>query len=147
LPGAGGELQREAQQLWVGVSVCRSEMIEQALSVRGLRRDLGEPDRCLYRLHLAEERADIAERVMAPVLKETGGLRHDQPLTGTGQGTPGVHMTAHFVDDRSGVVLLLLRGQPLAFIENEGLLCGGFLVLLGFRDRRDEGGAAARLDD
>ena len=86
-----------------------SEMVKQALPVLGLRRDLGQPDRGFHRLDLAEERADAAELVMAPVLKKPRGLRRDLPLVGIGQGSPGVHVTAHLIDDRGGIVLLLLR--------------------------------------
>ena len=55
-----------------------------------LRRDLGQPDGGLDRLDLAEERADAAELVMPPVLKQAGRLRRDLPLVGVGQGAPGV---------------------------------------------------------
>ena len=34
-----------------------------------LRRDLGQPDRGLHRLDLAEERPDVAEPMTAPVLQ------------------------------------------------------------------------------
>jgi hypothetical protein len=61
LAGAGGQFQGEAQQLGIGVPVRRSEMVENALAVSGLRRDLGEPDRGFHGFHLAEERSDTAE--------------------------------------------------------------------------------------
>ena len=142
LARAGGQLQREPHQFRVGVSVRRREMVEQALPVLGLGRDLGEPDRGFDRLDLAEERADAAELVMPPVLKEPGRFRRDLPLIGIGQAPPCVHMAAHFVDDRGGIVLLLLGRKPLAFVEDESRLCGGF-ALLRLWDRRDELGAAA----
>ena len=122
LAGAGGELQREPHQLGVGVPVRRREVVEQALAALGLRRDLGQPDRGLDRLDLAEERADAAELVVPPVLEQTGRLRRDLPLAGIGQGPPGVHVSAHLVDDRGGVVLLLLGREPLAFVEDDRLL-------------------------
>ena len=45
-----------------------------------LRRNLGQPDGGLDRLDLAEERADAAELVMAPVLQQARGLRRDPPV-------------------------------------------------------------------
>jgi hypothetical protein len=96
----------------VGIPVCRSEVAEKALPVRRLRRYLGQPDRGLHRLDLAEEWADITELVMTPMLKKTGRLRRDLPLTGIGQRSPRVHRLANFIDDRRGVVLLLLRRKP-----------------------------------
>ena len=122
LARAGGQLQREPHQFGVGVFVRCREMVEQALAVLGLGRDLGQPDRGFHRLHLAEERADAAELVMAPVLKQAGRLRRDLPLIGIGQGPPCVHMTADLIDDRSGIVLLLLGRKPLAFVEDKSRL-------------------------
>ena len=91
---AGGQFQRQAHQFGIGISVRRREMVKQALPVLGLGRDLSEPYRGFHRLHLAEEGADTAEFMMAPVLKEPGRLRRDLPLIGIGQGTPCVHVTA-----------------------------------------------------
>ena len=116
------------------------------LPVLRLRRDLGQPDRGFDRLDLAEERADAAELVMPPVLQEPRRFRRDLPLIGIGQRPPRVDVAADFVDDRSRVVLLLLRRKPLAFVEHESRLRGGF-ALLRLRDRRDEFGAAPALDD
>ncbi len=82
LAGACGKLQREPHEFRVGVSIRRSEVIEQPLAVLELGCDFGEPDRGFHSLHLAEERADTAELVMAPVLKKTGCLRRDLPMTG-----------------------------------------------------------------
>ena len=108
LARAGGKFQRKPHQLGIGVPVRRSEMVENALAVFGEWCDLGEPDRGFHRLHLAEERPDTAELVMAPMLQQAGRLRRDLPLIGIRQGTPGIYMTAHFIDDRRGVVLLFL---------------------------------------
>ena len=55
-------------------------------------------------------------------------------------------MAAHFVDDRSGVVLLLLRRKPCAVIENKSIMFGRALALLGLRDRRDELRGAAGFE-
>ncbi len=122
LARAGGELQREAHQFGVGVLVGAGEVIEQALARLGLGRDLGQPDGGFDRLDLAEERADAAELVMPPVLKQAGRFRRDLPLAGVGQGAPRIHMAAHLVDDRGGIVLLLLGGEALAFVEDNLLL-------------------------
>ena len=147
LAGAGGQLQREPHQLGIGVLVGGGEMIENALAARRLRRDLGQPDRRLHRFDLAEERADAAELVMPPVLEQAGRFRRDLPLAGIGQGAPVVHMAAHLVDDRGGIVLLLGCRKPLALVENNLLLLSWALSLLRLGDRRDELGAAPPLDD
>src|SRR6266567_7979489 len=104
-------------------------MVKQALSVSGLGCDLSEPDRSLGRLHLAEERTDLAEFILAPMLEESSRLRRDLPLIGVGQGTPCVDITADFIDDRSRIVLLLLGRKPLALIEYKYLLCLGLMLL------------------
>jgi hypothetical protein len=83
-------------------------MVEKALSIPGLGRDLGQPDQGFHRLYLAEEGADAAEIVLPPVLKETSRFRRHLPLIGAGQGAPSVYGVAHLIDDRCGVVLLLL---------------------------------------
>ena len=86
LAGAGGELQREPHQLRVGVRVRRSQVVqEDACPACRLRRDLGQPDRGLDRLDLAEEGPDAAELVMPPVLKQPGGFRRHLPLIRVGQ--------------------------------------------------------------
>jgi hypothetical protein len=55
-------------------------------------------------------------------------------------------MSADFIDDRGGVVLLLLGREPLAFVEDKSCLCGS-LALLRLWDRRDEFGTASIVDD
>ena len=95
---AGGEFQGKPHQLGIGVLVCSSEMIKNTFAVPGLGRDLGEPDRSFYRLNLAEEWSDAIELVMTPVLQEAGCLWCHLPLIGRGQGAPGIHKGAHFVD-------------------------------------------------
>jgi hypothetical protein len=62
----------------------------EALAVLGLRRDLGQPDRGLRGLDLAEERTHAAELVVAPVLQQAGRLGRDLPLAGIGQAAPGI---------------------------------------------------------
>jgi hypothetical protein len=53
------------------------------------------------------------------VLKQPSGFRRDLPLIGVGQCAPSVDDPAHFIGDGSGVVLLLLGGKPLAFVEHK----------------------------
>lgn len=56
-------------------------------------------------------------------------------------------MTAHFVDDRCGIVLLFLGRKSLAFIENKRILLGGLFPFLRFGDRRDEFGEAPNFEN
>ena len=60
-----------------------------------------QPYRCFHRLDLTEERADTAEFILPPELKEPGCLRHNLPLIGFGQTTPCVNMATDLIDDRS----------------------------------------------
>jgi len=53
----------------------------------------------------------------------------------------------HFIDDGGGIVLLLLGGEALPFVENYLLLLRRFLALFGFRNGRDEFSAPAILND
>jgi hypothetical protein len=73
-----------------------------------LGRHLGDPYGGFRRFDLAEERAGITELMMSPVLKEPRGLRCNLPLIGIGQGAPCFDIATDFIDDRSGIVLLLL---------------------------------------
>jgi hypothetical protein len=108
LAGAGGQFQRQTHQFGIGILVCRREVIENVLVLLDLGSNLGKPDRGLHRFHLTEEWADVVELVMAPMLQQADCLRRDLPLIGIRQGTPGIDIPTHFVDDRGGVVLLLL---------------------------------------
>ena len=56
-------------------------------------------------------------------------------------------MAPDFVDDRSGIVLLFLGGQPFALVEHKPRLFARGFPLLRLWDRRDEFGAASALDD
>ena len=60
---------------------------------------LAEPDRRFHSLHLAEERADPAERMVAPVVEQTRRFRRHLPLRGW-QIPPGLYVQAHLVDAR-----------------------------------------------
>jgi len=96
-------------------------------TTHGIWRDIREPDGRLRRLDLTEEWTNPGEFVMPPVLKQTSRLRGNLPLIRARKPAPSVHVAAHFVDDRGRVVLLLLRGKPLAFVENDFFLFGGTL--------------------
>jgi hypothetical protein len=145
--GTGGELERETQEFGVGVVVGGGQMFEQSLAGRGARGDLCEPDGGLDRFHLTEERADASKRVAAPMLEQAGGFGRDLPLARVWPGAPLGDVAAHFVDDRVGVVLLLLGRQPGTFIENDILLGRRGFSFLRLGDRRDELGAATGVDD
>ncbi len=109
--------------------------------------DLGQPDGGFHGLDLAEERAKTGELVMSPVLEQAGRFGSDLPLARLGPGPPSVHMAAHLVDDRRGVVLLLRGRKPLALVEDHDLLRAGFLPFPRPGNGRDEFGPAAGLDD
>ena len=79
-----------------------------------------------------------SRRAVSGVTCQSFGIRQLSPL---------VHLLAEFVDDGCGIVLLLLVGKPLAFVEDDLLLLGFCFGLSGFGDRRDEFGAAAGVDD
>ena len=106
---------------------------------------LGQPDDGLHRLDLAEERTDVAELVVPPVVEQACGLRGDPPV-GTGQPAPLVHAVAHALDHPHQLVLLpFVVRPPAGIIEAE---IGLFRALLaGGGDRRDEGHGTAAVDD
>ena len=115
LAGAGGQLQRQAQQLRVGLALaparCSRNFLPRLPELRG---DFGQPDRRLDRLDLAEERPDALKLVVPPVLEQARGLGRDLPVVRVRQRAPGVDVAAQLVDDRCGVVLLL--GGAEAFV-------------------------------
>jgi PepSY-associated TM region len=63
-----------------------------------------------------------------------------------GQFSPLIDAAPEFVDDRSRIVLLRFCGKPFAFVENDLLLLGLYLVLSGLGDRSDELRAAAAFN-
>jgi hypothetical protein len=70
LPGAGSQLQRQAHELRVRVSVSVGNVVKERLArLPRLRGDLRQPDYGLQRLHLAEEGPNVTELMMPPVLK------------------------------------------------------------------------------
>src|SRR5690606_29880214 len=99
-------------------------------------RDLREPDRRLDRLDLAEERSDLVKGVAPPVLEQSGSFRGNAPRR-LRQLAPRVHLLPYFVDERRGVVRLLVRRQPLPFVEDQPRLLRPALTLLRLRDCSD----------
>ena len=98
--------------------------------------------------NLAEERPDIGELVMTPMLEKPLSVGRDFPIVGVGEPAPLVNVVPKLIDDcRSRVVLLLLGGEALAFVENNLLLLGGGLLLPRLRNGRDELGLATAFDD
>ena len=148
LAGAGGQLQRQARQLRVGVVIGVGEAVEETPSdLPGLGGNLSQPDGRLDSLYLAEEGLDVAEVVVSPMLEQTSGLGRDAPVVGVAQLSPLVDLTANLIHHRRDVVLLLLRGQPLALIDDECLLMLIRPSLPGLWDGGDELRAAPVLDD
>jgi hypothetical protein len=147
LAGAGGELQRDAQQLrvrlLVGATDVRPDLGAGRPAVGG---DLGEPDRRLDRFDLAKERLEVIELMMPPVLEEPGGLRRHLPLVGVGQVAPSGHVAANFVDDRGRVVFLLRGGQPIRGAKFQFRLAYRSPPPLRLRHRRNQLGAPPGLD-
>ena len=146
LAGAGRQLQREAHQLRVGVVIGIGQMLKKTLShLSHLRRDLRQPNGRFDGLNLAEERADAAELVVPPVLKQACRLRRDMPVVRVGQAPPFIYLIANRIDDRGGVVLLVFWSKALCLHRRHQRYLLGF-PLSGLGDRRDELGAAAGLD-
>ena len=79
----------------------------------------------------------IAELVVPPMLEKPLGLGRDTPLAGR-QSAPGVHVAANLIDDRIGIIPLLLRGDSLALIEDHLVLIRRAFALLRFRDGSDK---------
>src|SRR5690606_4488356 len=110
LTGAGGELQRQAHELRIGLRVAALDVSPEFLRpCAELRRDLSEPDCCLDGFDLAAEWTNTLEFVVTPMRQQARRFGRDQPLVGVGQPAPFLDVGADLVDDRSGVVLLLLR--------------------------------------
>src|SRR5450432_118033 len=144
---AGSKLQGETDQLRVGVVVGVGEVLQEGLARLRFWRHLGQPDGCLNGFNLTEERPDAAELVVSPMLEKARGFGGYLPVIGIRPTSPLVYMMAEFVDDGSLIVLLFFGGKTLAFVENDWLLIRVSLALAGFRNRRDEFGRAAMLNN
>lgn len=109
LARAGGQFQRQALKLRVGVVVGvvvgAAEMLQKSSSgLPCVRCHFRQPDDSFHRLHLAEERPDAVEKMVAPVLKKPCRFRGDLPVVRIGQGPPTVDMLAQFVDHGCRIV-------------------------------------------
>jgi hypothetical protein len=83
LAGAGCEFQSQTHQFRIGAVVGVGEMFQKPLAgLTQLRGDLDQPNGCLYGLDLAEERPDVSELVMMPVLKKPLSIGRDLPIIG-----------------------------------------------------------------
>ena len=130
---AGGEFQGQAQQLRVGVVVGIDKVFQEDFSGFSCAwGDFRQPDDRLDRFHLAEERPDVVEAVMPPVLKQSGGFGRYLPVLRVRQSSPLIYMSAKFIDNGRWIVLLLLGGKPFAFVKNQVLLLICPFALLGF---------------
>ena len=99
LAGAGRKLEGEPRK--PGIAVRRFEVIQERLPApTGPGRDFGQPDQRFDRLDLAEERANAAKTVVAPVPQEAGRLRRDVPVPRIRKRPPSIHLAAKLVDDR-----------------------------------------------
>jgi len=118
---------------------------ESAAFFAELRSDFGQPDGRLDGFHLAEERPDATEFVVAPMLEQAGRLGRHVPLARVRQVPPEVDAAAQLVDDRRRVVLLAFARKPLSLVEDKLALLLPALLRLG--DRGDELGAPSVIDD
>jgi hypothetical protein len=105
---------------------------------RAIGGDLGEPDRGLDRLDLAEKRLIFVKSMMTPMLEESGGLRRHLPLVRVRQIAPVFDVAANFIDDRGRVVFLLGGRQPVAGAKCQFRLPRRSPPPLRLRYRRDQ---------
>ena len=143
----GGKFQSQPIQFRVRIVVGPVQVIEKTLAgLPHVGRYLGQPDCSFRRLNLAKERAEIAEAVVPPMVKEAGCLRGDLPVVGVGKGAPSVNLVSDGIDDRGVVVCLFLGGNPLVIKPHLGLRGRSFL-LLWLRNGRDEICASTAFGD
>ena len=148
LAGAGGELQREPAQVGVRLIVGLAEVLHKLPSGAEIGRDFGQPDHRLHRLDLAEERADVVEPVVAPMVQQPSRFRRYAPLTEVCQRPPAVDGVAHAVDRLRQLVLLVLGRDSLCLlVEPQRLLTLSGFALLRLGDRRDERDLAPSIED
>ena len=139
LPGAARELQRDAQQLGVRLPIGATDVRpDPGAGRRALRGDLREPDSRLDRLDLAEERLEVIELMMAPMLEQPRRLRRHLPLVGVRQIAPTRDVTANFVDDRGRIVFLVVGRHPVDAAESQFALARRPPPPLRLRHRRDQ---------
>ena len=145
LASAGRELEREPSKAGVRLFVGGREMVEESTAfVAGTRRDLGQPDSGLCRFDLAEEGADVAEPVVAPMLQEPSRLGSHPPPARVRNRPPRIDLAPESVDDLHQLVLLAVRLQCLRRLVEVHLALS---ALLGLRNRGDERDAAAAIED
>jgi hypothetical protein len=112
-PCSGRRLQGSADQFGVRLLVS-SPYIRPKFGDRSpaLRRDLSQPDHRLDRFDLAEERANVLELVMPPMLKDASGLGGYLPLIRVAQVALFFDIAPDLVDDRGRVVFLSSVDSP-----------------------------------
>jgi hypothetical protein len=138
LAGARRQFERKAHQLGVGLGVGAFQVVpELRAACAGLGRDLSQPYGGFDGFDLTEEGPDIVELVVSPVLEEPGRFGRHLPLIGIRKIAPGLNVSANLVDDRRGIVFLLLGRKPVAGIEDEFGLSARLAPPLRLRDRRD----------
>lgn len=81
-----------------------------------------------HRFQLAKERPDAGEGMVPPVLQQALSDRGDVPVCGVAEGSPGVYLLPHLVDDGVGIVLLFFLPR---LPQVEFALSGVALLLLG----------------
>ncbi|NTU63788.1 MAG: hypothetical protein HGB05_10400, partial [Chloroflexi bacterium] len=108
----------------------------------------------LHRLALAaQQRSDWPAAIqqwqaLSEVLEQARRLGRDLPVVWIRPASPLVYLRAELINNRSGVVLLLLIREPFDFIENHfHLLSNRILPLPGLWNRGDKLCAAALLND
>ena len=97
LPAPSGEFESHALQVRARFAVCGYEVIQEFFTPNQVGCNLGEPDNGFCSFDLAEERTDVAERVMSPVPQQACCLRRNLPLADR-ELPPRIHQLAHLVD-------------------------------------------------
>ena len=147
-PRTGGQLQRHAHQFGICISVRILQMLQKSPAGRPhLMRNLSQPDSRLDGLDLAEERTDVVELVVTPVLQEVNGLWCYLPVVRIGQASPLFNVPTDLIDVRGRVILLRVSGDRLDFPEWQRMLIGGRSASPWLRYRRDELRTATAFDD
>lgn len=145
---ASGKFQGQAQQLRVGVVVGIDKVFQEDFSGFSCAGgDFRQPDDRLDRFHLTEERPDVVEAVLPPVLQQSGGFGRYLPVLRVRQTSPLIYMSAKFIDNRRWIVLLLLGGKSFAFVKDQILLLSCAFALSGFWNGCDVFGAATFFDN